>query len=68
MSDWQPIDSAPMDGTSVLVFCSHGQYVARYSEYDIDWWHVDDNKHGPFPLRGSAPTHWMRLPEPPNEA
>lgn len=31
-------------------------------------WSVDDNKHGPFALRGYInpyPTHWMPLPAPP---
>lgn len=63
---WQPIETAPKD-RDVLVACSHGLYVARYCEHDIEWWHVDDNKHGPFPLRGSSPTHWQPLPAAPKE-
>jgi hypothetical protein len=62
---WKPIESAPKDGTDVLVHCSHGTYVAAYIEHNIEYWHVDDNKYGPFPLRGASPTHWMPLPTPP---
>ena len=61
---WRPIETAPKDGRSVLVVSSHGHYVAMWAD---DWWHVDDNKHGPFPLRGASPTHWMTLPAAPNE-
>ena len=62
--EWQPIKTAPK-GIDVLVSCPHGMYVANYYDLDIEWWHVDDNKHGPFPLRGAPPTHWMPLPPPP---
>lgn len=50
--NWQPIGTAPQN-EPVLV---------------SDWkgyWLVTDNKHGPYPLRGGHPTHWMPLPEPP---
>lgn len=64
---WQPIESAPRDGTSVLVACSHGLYSVAWEDHNIEWWHVDDNKHGPYPLRGSGPTHWMPLPPAPEK-
>ncbi len=65
---WQPIETAPKD-RPIQVCCAHGQYVVEWLNRDIDWWHVDDNKHGPYPLRGSAPTHWKDLeplPAPPS--
>lgn len=72
MSAWRPIESAPKDGTWVLLSCDHGQYVAGWlTEGDGDTvnfsgWYVEDNKHGPYALRGAAPTHWMPLPAEPS--
>ena len=64
--DWQPIETAPKDGTAVLV--SEGRFCScvEWNE-EFDWWAVDDNKLGPFRLRGAAPTHWQPLPNPPKE-
>ena len=62
---WQPIDTAPKDGTDILLFTGVQTCIACYIQHDIEWWHIDDNKHGPFPLRGPSPTHWMPLPAPP---
>jgi hypothetical protein len=67
MSEWMDIETAPRDGTAVLLFGCRQICVARYVEHDIEWWHVDDNKFGPWPLRGPAPTHWMPLPPPPGD-
>lgn len=64
---WQPIETAPKDGTEVLVFGPRqdGTYLAAY-QYD-DWWVA-----GPWDERWtellSPPTHWMPLPAPPEVA
>lgn len=62
---WRPIETAPVN-TAVLVACAHGLYVACNDERifgaGIFGWSVDDNKHGPYALRGASPTHWMPLP------
>lgn len=65
VTGWQPMETAPRDGTSVLVCTPRTMHVVYWIEKDIEYWHVTDNKHGPFPLRGPSPTHWMPLPEPP---
>ena len=64
---WQPIETAPKDGTDILVMTGETMHVVRWINIhgDFDYWAVDDNKHGPFTLRGKAPTHWMPLPETP---
>jgi len=65
--EWQPIETAPKDGTDILVMTGETMHVVRWINIhgDFDYWAVDDNKHGPFTLRGKAPTHWLPLPETP---
>ena len=64
---WQPIETAPKDGQATLVTDGMDCYCVEWDE-EFDWWTVDDNKLGPFRLRGSAPTHWMPLPPAPGPA
>lgn len=63
-SEWLHFDTAPKDGTRILCFA--GGYIYAV-EWDVDesYWVVDDNKHGPFPLRGPYPSFWMPTPDPP---
>lgn len=75
---WRTIESVPKDGSDILVYFG-AMGVQQVSWTDRDGnpasecavWCVDDNKYGPYPLRGycstgaSAPTHWMPLPPPP---
>jgi len=65
MGQWQPIETAPKDGTPILIFTERGQYVADWAEFEIEYWHVHDGKFEPRPVRGPAPTHWIPLPDPP---
>lgn len=70
MLEWQPIETAPKDETPVLVYAESGMFVVRWlnrQNYNEGWWHIDDNRYGPFAVRGPLPTHWMPLPEPPKE-
>jgi len=65
--------AAPFDGKPVLIATDHRNgsrvHQAAYVDpHDDGWfsWCVDDDKHGPFPLRGyNAITHWRPLPDPP---
>lgn len=74
---WQPIKTAPKN-EPVIVFAGNQQFIAWLQDDETDVWHdgeeesdfnglwcVTDNKLGPFALRGTRPTHWMPLPEPP---
>lgn len=68
MSEWRPIETAPKDGTWVLV-CGNGWDVQMawfalnrrinkaYWKNSLEW---DD-----YDLADKHPTHWMPLPEPP---
>jgi hypothetical protein len=59
MSDWQPIETAPRDGTEVLVFTREiGQMVVFF---DAGLWREKANWLG---LK-NPPTYWMPLPKPP---
>lgn len=76
MSEWQPIETAPKDGTIIDVWLGDADesdqafYCSEGSRRSPNWtW-----RHGKFrPLGGLnvtmpvfvRPTHWMPLPEPP---
>ena len=71
MTDWQPIETAPKDGTNILAWpCSDG-WGDEYFPYVVQW--VDANEYHEGMWREAAgekydwfnPTHWMPLPEPP---
>ena len=76
MNSWQTIETAPKDGTPVLLWARNLLHVgdcvvARYISLDrqqpsIKSWHVNDGKFGPYALRGPSPTHWQPQPEPPS--
>jgi hypothetical protein len=60
--EWQPIETAPKDGTPVMIYdpeFSIKVYVAAWM-YDFQWVEADGEHHLEF-----NPTHWMPLPEPP---
>ncbi len=69
--NWQDIDSAPRDGTAILVYCPDADHpnivLAHWREFVgspdpgdwHDWW--DDNA----PSIDTTVTHWQPLPAPP---
>lgn len=69
MSEWQPIETAPMDGTEFLAFkasefgpviCVCTWIDSDHPDYDGDTPHVCWDHSGFWDA-----THWMPLPEPP---
>jgi hypothetical protein len=59
---WQPIETAPKDGTDMLVYQNGCFDVASV------WW-IDDNGDAVW-FNGDVvvyPTHWMPLPDPPDD-
>ena len=63
MRDWQPIETAPTDGTSVLIWDSwrKGMGVAEWAAQKWRWSGPAecDEHSGNGPIE---PTHWMPLP------
>ena len=73
---WQPIETAPKDGTSILVYPptwkTKRAAIAkwnpnRYAKNPKGYWERDDDMQRVTISRGATPTHWMPLPEPPEE-
>jgi hypothetical protein len=56
---WQPIETAPKDGTSILGYYLNEMAVIRWQKGWNEWHYAQP--------RGSNwwPTHWMPLPPPP---
>lgn len=80
MSEWQPIETAPKDGTEVLIGGGFFDWDGSYGEdvphtgVTIASWQY---RHGAKQWRGNAcggydeyywynPTHWMPLPKSPS--
>jgi hypothetical protein len=66
---WQPIETAPQDGTWVLLACGSGGdgwVVAGWLDTEHGgYWHV--NEHWTDAHSSPIyPTHWMPYPEPPS--
>ena len=71
--EWQPIRTAPMDGTQILVFTVHGD-IELSSFYWMEREIYEAVGAGLFTRRlersyegwnSNTPTHWMPLPNPP---
>jgi hypothetical protein len=69
MSDWQPIETAPKDGTAILAYYpDKAGFTARQDVVPVFWsgwgggvWENSTSGGKPF----QQPTHWMPLPGPP---
>lgn len=73
---WKPIDSAPKDGTEVLLVvvgkkgtgdvfigsCLNPDLTKHMKDWKNEGWYEDeqDQLRGPY-----RPTHWMAIPDPP---
>ena len=63
---WQPIETAPRDGTWIIVWRRCGNdYIRQIGE---DHWRDDLGGCWGRSNQDCCPTHWMPLPEPPPEA
>lgn len=79
MSEWQMIETAPRDGTQVLLF---PQYCVAHWDFGDESWMLFVLPMSEFPVsedmreafycvypsavhKTAEPTHWMHLPKPP---
>lgn len=60
---WQPIETAPKDGTTIWAFEGGAQTSVRWCEYD--YWELIVTGDGAIDSDEFSPTHWMPLPEAP---
>ena len=68
MTDWQPIETAPKDGTSILIYTQDGFAVAHWEDQPAFGWSdwVDDRDRMRLSnVKLNYSTHWSPLPEPP---
>lgn len=75
MSDWQPIETAPTDGTPFLAFCPSDkptvvalQCASGREGGGWECWSFCDEALADIAPEGADPTHWMPLPAAPKEA
>lgn len=68
MSQWQPIETAPKDGTQILTWMPSDLDPSGY--HIVGDWYVNargdgywQDQHG----EGFEPTHWQSLPPPPGD-
>lgn len=75
MNEWQPIETAPKDGTVVLVWpptwpnrsCSTARWNSdEYANRPAPFWDRDDGLLHRTTSRAIPPTLWQPLPPPPN--
>ena len=69
MSEWQPIETAPRDGTFVLLFLPHIETVRTgyWSHMTGKGWMINWASTYRTSVDGPV-THWQPLPDPPAES
>lgn len=73
MSEWQPIESAPRDGTRIMLGNKHGVWAADWRPVYQSGYRPDNpwassmlnHDHIARQHRHKHATHWMPLPAPP---
>ena len=63
---WQPIDTAPKDGTVVLVWTRTGYHLAVYFMVQPEGWMEKDGNYLLAEDTTGLPTYWMPLSVPPS--
>ena len=64
MTDWQPIETAPKDGTIILLYAVADPETGNWY-METGFWH--EGKYWYWPVnRSTQPTYWQSLPAPPS--
>jgi hypothetical protein len=64
---WQPMSTAPTDGTNILLFVPH-YAMGRIPSVTLQGWNLAEDRRGwrsQYAGGEIHPTHWMPLPAPP---
>lgn len=71
---WQPIETAPRDGTDILLSLNGEVYLGHFSDterrshgevtYHRQFWYLGN--YLSFGNPDPVPTHWMAIPNPPD--
>ena len=65
---WQPIETAPKDGTVIILFDGKSVWAGRWIGHSYyPWVAIDNHIYGPRGLKAKDVTHWMPLPPPPTD-
>jgi hypothetical protein len=69
MSNWQPIETAPKDGTDILIWNGSWMVTVRWAPpYQYGYWDlVECGTHASDGFLTYDPTHWMPLPSKPQK-
>lgn len=73
MSDWQPIETAPKDGTVILVKHTRGTWIYPKDPAKINcvvvFWNGNDrfSQFGPDNFYEEELSYWMPITEPPED-
>lgn len=74
MSEWKTIDTAPKDGSEILIYLGAPWNKPEKARWYEPWgnWQAgvipsDPAREERFGIGSAIPTHWMPLPEPPKE-
>ena len=69
MTDWQPIETAPRDGAPILSWDGTQCAVVAWGGLLLPEWVLLEGDNKPYPDCATewSCTHWMPLPEPPND-
>jgi len=66
---WEPIDSAPKDSTSIVLFIpDYGDEIVMGWSDDGKTWEIEEGLEFKVEDDWHYPTHWMPLPQPPEDA
>ena len=73
MAEWQPIETAPKDGSVIMLGSKRGAWLAKYvpvyrsgHKPGNPWFSMMLN-HDYLLGQWHPPTHWMHLPAPPEK-